>query len=95
MSTPSTIPDTRQTSEHDGLAIAAIISAFLFPVLAIILGSVSLHDAQRHNRRPSGLAIAGVLLGLLGTLGGIILIVILTSHNPAACDTSNANWPYC
>ncbi len=72
MSTTFTPP----AAEHDGLAIASLVSAFFVSPAAIVLGHMSNYRAKKAGRPKSGLAIAGLILGYIGTIGGILLLVI-------------------
>lgn len=64
----------------NGLAIASVILAFIFPIAAIILGHVALSQInQSHGAQEGrGLAIAGLILGYTFTALVIVLMVLLT-----------------
>lgn len=56
----------------DGLAIASLIASLTFfvvpfsSVAAIVTGHLSRAKARREHRRPSGMALAGLVIGYLG-----------------------------
>ncbi len=68
----------------NGLAVAALVSGVLgflcvTAVAGVVLGVVALGQIKRTGRKGRGLAIAGIVLGALWLLGGIVLV-------PAAID---------
>jgi hypothetical protein len=72
-------------SEHDGFAIASLVTAFFAPILGIVFGHISNHRAKIAGRAKSGLAIAGLILGYLFTAISalvIILVVAVASSTP-------------
>src|SRR6202041_1720607 len=66
-------------SVHDGLAVTAFVLAFFCPPLGVILGWVSISAANRDGRRSSGLAQAGLTIGLLLTVV-LVIAVIAVAH---------------
>jgi hypothetical protein len=80
--TPDTV-DTRAASKSNGLAVASLgcgvvglvlFSAVLGP-LAVIFGGVGLKNAQRGSRH-HGMALAGVILGIVDTVAFIVLTIV-------------------
>jgi len=77
--------------QTNGLAIAALVCGLAqFPmwffllvpgfaeaVLALIFGTGGLAQIRRRGEGGSGLAIAGIVLGVLGVIGGIAWAVLL------------------
>jgi DNA-directed RNA polymerase subunit RPC12/RpoP len=61
------------------LGIASFLCAFLTGIPAIILGILGLRDVNRSRRRTggTGLAIAGIVTGSLGTAGSLCLIPVM------------------
>lgn len=53
------------TEEKNNIAIAAIILAFLIPVLGLILGGVALFNSVKKNAPLKGLAIASIVVSIL------------------------------
>lgn len=66
----------------NGMAIAALITGLLCGVVGVILGIISLGQIKRTGQGGKGLAIAGIVLGVLNMIGG--LIVVLTMGGIAA-----------
>lgn len=65
-------PPQRPTN---GLAIASLITAFLFAPLGVILGHVSLSQIKRTGEEGRGLAVAGLVIGYVITIGTILTVV--------------------
>jgi hypothetical protein len=70
------------TQKTNGLAVASLVCSLLWmfglgSVLAVVFGSISLSQIKRSNhvQRGRGLAIAGVIVGVLGLLGMAVIIV--------------------
>ena len=91
----------------DGKAVASLILG-LIPIVpiagsivAIVLGNVSQNEARQAGRRPSGLAIAGVVLGWLALAGTILLMILIavaaahSSTSSVPCDVTNPSYPNC
>lgn len=71
--------DVRGPAIHDGYAIASLVLALAWiggagSVLAVIFGAMSEMKAHRRQRRASGLALAGQLLGALGIIAIWVLV---------------------
>jgi peptidyl-prolyl cis-trans isomerase B (cyclophilin B) len=65
---------------HDGAAIAAIICAFVFAPLGIMLGIAHIGAARRAGRARSGLATAAVIVG--STITALAVAVMLMAIAP-------------
>ncbi len=90
--TPNTFPAPpsgyqQAPNNGAGLAITALVlgccSVFFFwlyaivPVLAIIFGSVSIGQSNKAGRdKPHGMAIAGLVLGVIFTMLFVLIIVL-------------------
>lgn len=61
------------------LSVMIPYGGFLLGILAIIFSSLSFKDIKRKNEQGKGLAVAGLVCGIVGTVlwGIIILIVVL------------------
>lgn len=73
---------TRKPAVHDGLAIASLVCSFVWvfginSIIAIIFAGISMSRAKAENRSASGLAIAGLCIGILGVLGLILFIILI------------------
>ena len=63
----------------DGLAIASLVLGICWvcwigSALAVIFGHISIRNAKAEGRKPSGMAVAGMVLGYIGA--GTALFVI-------------------
>jgi hypothetical protein len=72
--TPYTAP-VGTARPYNVLSIIAIIGAFVFPIVGIIVGFIALNQIKRTGEQGHGLALAGVILGFVFTLFYLILIV--------------------
>jgi hypothetical protein len=59
----------------NGLAIGGFIVAFIFGLIGLILSIVALNQINASNgtQKGKGLAIAGIIIGALNTVGGFFL----------------------
>jgi Domain of unknown function (DUF4190) len=69
----------RGPAVHDGYAITSLVLGLLWlggigSVLAVVFGAMSEVGAHRKNRKASGLALAGQLLGAAGLIGLIVIV---------------------
>jgi peptidyl-prolyl cis-trans isomerase B (cyclophilin B) len=67
-------PGPRPTN---GMAIASLICAFLFAPLGIIFGHISLSQIKRTGEEGRGLAVAGLVIGYVITIGTVLLMVAI------------------
>jgi len=58
----------------NGFAIASLVTAFFCSILGVIFGIVALNQIQRTGEKGHGLAVAGIVIGVLGFLAGIALV---------------------
>ncbi|GAA1849702.1 DUF4190 domain-containing protein [Myceligenerans crystallogenes] len=81
--TPGGYPDPAgrpQPSGTDGFSLAALITAILgLGLVPVILGIVSLTRIKKSGQGGRGLAIAGIVLGVLEIVAGIAVLVSLVS----------------
>ena len=65
----------------NGLAIASLICAFVFPLVGVILGHIALNQIKQTGQEGRGLAIAGLAIGYsfigLGLIFACFYIVVL------------------
>ena len=85
------------TQKTNGLAVASLVCSLLWmfglgSLLAVVFGSISLSQIKRsnHQQRGRGLAIAGVIVGVLGLLGMVVIIVTVAAvdhhcHQTGTC----------
>ena len=69
---PYGYPRPRPTN---GMAIASLICAFLFAPLGIVFGHISLSQIKRSGEDGHGLAIAGLVISYLITIGSIVVLI--------------------
>ncbi|WP_172582158.1 DUF4190 domain-containing protein [Subtercola boreus] len=63
--------------KYNVLAIVSLVTAFFVSLVAVITGHIALRQIKRTQEKGRGLAIAGLILGYLGILAGIITIIAL------------------
>lgn len=61
--------------QTNALAIASLICAFLFAPLGIVFGHLSLSQIKKSGEEGRGLAVAGLVVGYLITIGTILALV--------------------
>lgn len=76
-------------SEHDGFAIASLVTAFFVPILGIIFGHLSNHRAKLAHRAKSALAVTGLVLGYIFT--GITALIIVIAVAVAGSTTTSVS----
>jgi hypothetical protein len=69
-------PQPRPTN---GMAIASLVASLLVAPLGIVFGHISLHQIKRSGEDGKGLAIAGLVIGYLATVGAIIGLVFVVA----------------
>lgn len=61
------------------LAIVSLVISILgFNVIAIILGAIALNQIKKTGENGRGLALAGVIIGAISLVIGIILIIVVS-----------------
>jgi len=73
---------TPQSSQTNGMAIAALITSFFVSILGIILGFVALNQIKTSGEQGRGLALAGIIIGFVAV--GITVLAIIISVAVAA-----------
>jgi hypothetical protein len=86
MHTPPTL-EAPPTPPSNGLAVTALVlgccSVFFFwlyaivPILAIVFGAVSMDRSKKAGRKPSGMAVAGLTLGVI--FAAIFALILLAA----------------
>ena len=61
------------------LAIISLIAAFVFPLAAVITGYIAQSQIRRTGEEGRGMARAGVIIGILGTLVQVVFFIIWVS----------------
>lgn len=62
-------------SQTNGMAIAGIICAFLFPLLGLIFSIIGLNKSKQMNGEGRGVSIAGIVISAILLLLGIVLYI--------------------
>ncbi|HUR15121.1 MAG TPA: DUF4190 domain-containing protein [Mycobacteriales bacterium] len=68
-------------SQHDGKAIASLVCALvggcgIGSIAAVVLGHQSRREARQAHREPSGLALAGVIIGYVGIAALVVVAAV-------------------
>ena len=66
-------PNTQKTNV---LAIISLVSAFFISLAAVITGHIALSQIKKTGEQGRGLAIAGLVIGYIGLVVGLIFIII-------------------
>ena len=87
--TDTTTDHTPTSTPGQGFAVTAlvlgcvsIVTFWLWavvPILAIIFGGIAMYKARSAGRKPSGMAIAGLVLGIVFTAIFVLIILIAMS----------------
>jgi hypothetical protein len=89
-------PPPPPAGRHDGKAIASLVCSLVggcgfASLAAVILGHQSRREARRDQREPSGLALAGVIIGYLGlaaVAGFVALFAVGATLSPGCVGPS-------
>lgn len=63
------------SSKTNVLAIVSLVSAFFISLVAVITGHIALGQIKKTGEQGRGLAIAGLVLGYIGLVVGLIWII--------------------
>jgi hypothetical protein len=75
---PGSYPNLYQPEpKYNLFSLISFISAFFLSVPAVVMGHMALSEIKKTGERGRGLALAGLILGYLGTLAGLALTVLL------------------
>ncbi|OBK78244.1 peptidylprolyl isomerase [Mycobacterium sp. 1274761.0] len=83
---PYGYPPPRPTN---GMAIASLICAFVFAPLGIVFGHISLSQIKRTGEEGHGLAVAGLVISYLVTIGSIIVLIAAVLFTAAVARELN------
>jgi Domain of unknown function (DUF4190) len=64
-------------SGTNGLAIAALITAFVIPLVGVILGHVAMSQIRKTGQEGSGLALAGLIIGYIFLAVNVLAVIAL------------------
>ena len=80
---------TSTTKKTSGLAVAALVLAFFFPVVGFVLGIVALSSIKKNNESGRGLAISAIVISVILTLIGLLtMLIFVLAIGKAANETS-------
>lgn len=71
------------------LAIVSLVSAFFISIVAIITGHIALSQIKKTGEQGRGLAIAGLIIGYVGLVIGIIVAIVWFVIIGAAISTGD------
>ncbi|MGR0319199.1 DUF4190 domain-containing protein [Agromyces sp. ZXT2-3] len=80
-------PATQQKTNV--LAIVSLVSSFFISLVAIITGHIALSQIKKTGEQGRGLAIAGLIIGYIGLVVGIILAIVWFAILGAAISSGN------
>ncbi|MBX0301037.1 DUF4190 domain-containing protein [Cryobacterium sp. 1639] len=80
--------------KYNVLAIISLVSAFFVSLAAIICGHIALNQIKKTGEKGRGLAIAGLVLGYLGLITGIIVFAFLIIAWMAALNSGSMTGTY-
>ncbi|MGH3967009.1 MAG: DUF4190 domain-containing protein [Mycobacterium sp.] len=83
-------PPPRSTN---GTAVAALICAFLFPPLGIILGHVARSQIKRTGEEGGGLALAALILGYIWAAIMLAIFIVLLVTGAILVNEDEPNQP--
>jgi hypothetical protein len=73
--------------KYNVLAIISLVSAFFVSLAAVICGHIALSQIKKTGEKGRGLAIAGLVLGYLGLVSGLIIFIVLIGAWIAAINS--------
>ncbi len=89
---PSPYSSAPTGQKTNTLAIVSLVLAFFISLGAVICGHIALNQIKKTGENGRGLAIAGLVLGYLGLVVGIIVTIIWVSF--FAIAASNGGFSY-
>ena len=81
-------PDPQQPRGTNTMAIVGFVLAFLVSPVGLVLSIIGLQQTGQRHEGGRGLAIAGIVIGALGTLFGILVVIGLIAADDS--DTSSS-----
>jgi len=64
----------------NGLAVVSLISVFVFPPLAVILGHMARHQIRRSGESGAGIALGALIIGYVVTAIVVVLVLVALSQ---------------
>ncbi|MBI2798486.1 DUF4190 domain-containing protein [Candidatus Saccharibacteria bacterium] len=89
-------PAAASARKTNGVAIAAIILAILFPLVGLILGIVALSQIKKSGEGGKGLAVASIVISIVIMIGGLLIVwgaffAIQNAAKKAGVDVGNGS----
>ena len=88
--TPGYAPVPAEQRTNVLAIVSLVISILGFNVIAIILGAIALNQVKKSGEKGRGLALAGIIIGAVSLVIGIIIViatVAIVAANPDAVTT--------
>ncbi|GLI28000.1 hypothetical protein ARHIZOSPH14_22420 [Agromyces rhizosphaerae] len=82
-------PNTQKTNV---LAIISLVSAFFISLVAVITGHIALSQIKKTGEQGRGLAIAGLVIGYIGLVVGVIVFIFWIAVIGFAASSGNLNY---
>jgi|GEM_PF-992260 len=90
---------TSSIKKTSSLAVAALVTAFFFPIVGLVLGIVALNSIKKNNESGRGLAISAIVVSVVITIigfviGGLFIYGLSRATNEAginSLDTKNGS----
>ncbi|HEX6955514.1 MAG TPA: DUF4190 domain-containing protein [Agromyces sp.] len=73
------------------LAIVSLVSSFFISIVGIITGHIALSQIKKTGEQGRGLAIAGLIIGYIGLVVGIIFAIVWFAVIGAAISSGDLN----
>src|SRR5689334_2747117 len=64
----------------NGLAVVSLVSVFVFPPLAVILGHMARHQIRRSGESGAGIALGALIIGYVVTAIVVVLVLVALSQ---------------
>lgn len=74
---PAALPVEPEKKKTNGLCIAALIFAFLIPLVGLILGIIGIGSSKKKGQKGKGLAVTAIIISLLIPIITVIAVVSL------------------
>ena len=79
------------TQKTNVLAIVSLVSSFFISLVGIITGHIALSQIKKTGEQGRGLAIAGLIIGYIGLVVGIIFAIVWFAVIGAAISSGDLN----
>jgi peptidyl-prolyl cis-trans isomerase B (cyclophilin B) len=93
---PPPYPGYTQPRRTNAMAIASLVTSFIFAPLGIVFGHISLSQIKKSGEEGKGLAVAGLAIGYVLTVTTAVVVAIVVWFTTAMAhwaDSWTANYP--